>query len=272
MGSLLSLGGGRVIVEFPDEPVTGADMQWDFVNQDNGTFFRVLVQAKQLYGDGAHWTRHTYRELLHTSGSSGRLQAQVLCDTARSQNATYPLYAFYHPGRSCALARNQGITHIEGVNLANGYAMETLTLAAMTPSLRTQVKRLGTLYPYFFSLRDLFCPDLVDPLGPMAFHPREGYAIPLILSFDAGRPVLGFPLPPRPEDVHQRLADHHGRLEEFYRLLAPELPFPEMPPVSHTIPDDVQATIERRRSAGPIGERGGSPLWRVTFVSGNPRM
>jgi hypothetical protein len=28
MGSLVALGGGRLVVEFPDEPKTGADMEW----------------------------------------------------------------------------------------------------------------------------------------------------------------------------------------------------------------------------------------------------
>lgn len=40
MAALDAPGGRRnLIVEFPDEPVTGADMQWDFVNLDRRTFF-----------------------------------------------------------------------------------------------------------------------------------------------------------------------------------------------------------------------------------------
>lgn len=60
MGSLIA-GKGRVIVEFPDEPVTGADMEWNFVNPADNTLFRIVLQAKQAYGDGMKWRRHTYR-------------------------------------------------------------------------------------------------------------------------------------------------------------------------------------------------------------------
>ena len=45
MGSLITAGGRRIIVEFPNEPVTGADMEWNFVNLDDGTVFRILLQA-----------------------------------------------------------------------------------------------------------------------------------------------------------------------------------------------------------------------------------
>ncbi|WP_433996363.1 DUF6615 family protein [Bradyrhizobium liaoningense] len=33
MANLLQLGGGSIIVEFPDEPTTGADMEWNFINR-----------------------------------------------------------------------------------------------------------------------------------------------------------------------------------------------------------------------------------------------
>ena len=45
MGGLITAGGGRLIVEFPDEPATGADMEWNFVDQRTSTFFRLMLQA-----------------------------------------------------------------------------------------------------------------------------------------------------------------------------------------------------------------------------------
>ena len=39
MSALLASGGRRLIVEFPNEPRTGADMQWDFVDVGRGGFF-----------------------------------------------------------------------------------------------------------------------------------------------------------------------------------------------------------------------------------------
>lgn len=102
MGGLITAAGGRVVVEFPDEPVTGADMEWNFVDRRTSQFFRLMLQAKQAYGDGSIWTRHCYRELLHISGSGSKLQAEALCDTARHPgSATYPLYIFYHAAHTC---------------------------------------------------------------------------------------------------------------------------------------------------------------------------
>src|ERR1700745_707121 len=48
MGSLRLLGDRRIIVDFPDEPVTGGNMEWNFVNLNPRSFFRLLIQAKQL--------------------------------------------------------------------------------------------------------------------------------------------------------------------------------------------------------------------------------
>ncbi len=143
MGSLITAGSGKVIVDFPDEPVTGADMEWNFVNPSDGTFFRILLQAKQAYGDGKKWTRHAYRELLHTSGSGGKLQAETLCDTARAPgSATYPLYILYHSACTCALARKDGVSGVAGVNLVDGYVIERLVKAANTRARRTSNKSL----------------------------------------------------------------------------------------------------------------------------------
>src|SRR6188508_509137 len=100
MYSLVMLGGSRVIVEFPNETVTGADMEWNFINPDDDTHFCFMIQAKQLYGDGDVWRRHSYRKLFYRVGSSNELQAVRLANTTRStRGAVYPLYALYHPER-----------------------------------------------------------------------------------------------------------------------------------------------------------------------------
>jgi hypothetical protein len=70
-------------------------MEWNFVNPDDSTFFRIRLQAKRSFGRGGIWTRHCYRELLHSTGSGTTLQAVALCDAARKEPATYALYIFY---------------------------------------------------------------------------------------------------------------------------------------------------------------------------------
>jgi hypothetical protein len=46
MANLKLLGRDRVIVRFPNEPRTGADMEWNFVNRSDGSYYRLLIQAK----------------------------------------------------------------------------------------------------------------------------------------------------------------------------------------------------------------------------------
>jgi Family of unknown function (DUF6615) len=268
MGSLLSIGGRFVIVEFPNEPVTGADMEWNFVNHTDRTFFRLLLQAKQLYGDGALWTWHCYKELLHETGTPSQLQAQTLCDTARTQPATYPLYILYHPQGSCELADKAGAVALQGVNLADGFDIEALARSAKGRTLRTKHKSLGTIYPLLFSLTDLFCPSRVVPSSAMALAPQE---MPMVLAFEGGKLVLGTPIPPLPEDVRQRLVERRAQLAGGERDVPPDS-VPTVPQVATTIPPDVQRTLDRHfdRTVDRKDAEDHLSRWRVTFVSFNP--
>ena len=268
MGSLLSLGGTSVIVEFPDEPVTGADMQWDFVNRSARTFFRILIQAKQSYGDGRHWSRHCYRELLHKVGHAGPLQAKLLCDSARGEPNAFPLYVLYHPDMACDLARAGGKMNLEGVNLADGFAIENLVTAATTPTLRTRNKSLGTIQPFLFSLTDLFCPPLLRTMPAMGFSPGRPFG-PFFMISDGRRPLVGLPLPPRPEDVRQRLVQVRSRVREVSAsTIISNLA--EIPPLAREIPRDVLRRIEGGRRLLEAEEPSGLDRWRVTFVSDEP--
>lgn len=261
MGSLITAGSGRVIVEFPDEPVTGADMEWNFVNQTDGTFFRILLQAKQAYGDGEKWTRHAYRELLHTSGKGTKLQAETLCDTARAPgSATYPLYILYHPAHTCMLARKDRVSKVAGVNLVDGYLIERLVKAASTRPLRTSNKSLRVISPHIFPLSDIFCPPTILPVPPFALAPGSPPG-PIYAVTSGGRRAIGFAIPPTPIEVRNRLAERlQGGVEDA----------PPVPEISQSIPDDVRAMIPRYRE--PSGHDGPVPVsrWRVTFVSANP--
>lgn len=245
MGGLVSLGRGKIIVEFPNERVTGADMEWNFVNQRHRTFFRLRIQAKQLSGYGGLWGRHCYKGLLYCPGKSNKLQATLLCNSARrGQVATYPLYTFYHPARSCMLAQRVGI-EIEGINLADGYAIEQLAKSATNRRLRTRNKSLSTIHPLLFSLSDLFCPSSAASM------------------------------PPTPGEVRERLVNSRLRLypdrqvivDHFGDLLAD---LPEVPPIAETIPDDVRAIMARASSKSDDGEHSPLRRWRVTFVSDYP--
>jgi hypothetical protein len=270
MGGLITAGGGRLIVEFPDEPVTGADMEWNFVDRRTSTFFRLMLQAKQAYGDGSVWTRHCYRELLHTSGSGSRLQAEALCDAARRPgSATYPLYIFYHTAHTCELARRSGNTLIAGINIADGLVVERLVKAATTRSLRTSNKSLRVIAPKLAPLSTLFCPPTIAPVPPFSFAPGA-ISPPMYFGVSAGRRVLGFPMPPTPVDVRARILAFRAATSLEGADLAGQVggALPDVPKVSDRIPDEVQAVLNRiEEGAGPAP---GLNRWRLTFVSASP--
>lgn len=267
MGSLISLGAGRVIVEFPNEPITGGDMQWDFVNIDDGTFFRILLQAKVAYGNGRIWSRHCYKELFHTVGATPKLQVKTLCDTARKAVApTYPLHIFYNPQQTCALARAAGGAHVIGVTLADSYLIEHLADATTSnPRLRTRNRSLGVISPYFFPLTKLFCPPSILPRSPFAFSPRVPWG-PFYLGSSRGRMTLGVPIPPTPSEVRGRLVEMRSLVNELAKEEIGQN-IPPVPNVANVIPDEVQAVIGGDTNAVPSE---GLKRWKVTFVASSP--
>ncbi len=262
MGSLMIAGGRRIIVEFPDEPVTGADMEWNFANPDDGTFFRILLQAKQSYGAGSVWTRHGYKELLHTVGGGPKFQVSALCDTARGNAATYPLYIFYHPKSTCVAARAAGLRAVTGASLADGYIIERLVVSAVTRTQRTRNKNLKTISPLLFPLSRLFCPSTVRETGPMAFAPGR-LLFPLMIGREGGRRIAGVPIPPPPIVVRNRIADIRKALTDAGESALDKIP--AVPKVVEEIPADVLAAIERAKTGQPPD--GSARHWRVTFVS-----
>lgn len=265
MYSLIVAGERRVIVEFPDEPITGADMEWNFINEHDESFFRIVLQAKQSFGNGGVWTRHCYRELLHSSGKGPKLQAVALCDTARSNEATYPLYIFYTSKNTCESARSAGLESVSGVSLADGYSIEVLATNATTQQLRTRNKCLKTIAPLLFSLRSLFCPPSILEAGPYAF--AQEFAFPIVVARRAGQSVIGIPIPPTPKEIRQRIVDVRAAMVQAHHELTA---LPDVPAVSHRIPDDLLPMLEpSARARAPAAK--GLKLWRVTFVSAGPR-
>ncbi len=256
MYSLLMLGHPNILVEFPNEATTGADMEWNFVGLADRTHFRLLIQSKQLYGDGDVWERHTYKKLFYRTGASGELQAVLLANTARSSVATYPLYAFYNPRGSCELAFRDG-ARLDGVNLADGYWIEALLKSAITSSAQQRYRRLGTIHHGLFGLADLFCPPTVIPLPVMALSPGIG-----TMPVAVGQRGIGFLVPPTPAQIRERLRDILSRRSWATRQIkAPNIES-DVPAVG-PIPDEVEEVLERRGRDTPIHPR----RWRVTFIS-----
>lgn len=268
MNNLMVLGGGLIIVEYPDEPITGADMEWNFINRDSKEFFQVLLQAKRLSEAKPSWRAHRYKELFYRSGASKTLQVQTLCSAARSRStSTYPAYIFYNLASTCQSAYDDQATRLEGVNLCNAYIVARLASLSSSKTMERRNSTVGTLYPFLFSLTDIFCPSNVRPLGPLAFSPPR-FSMPIILSFGLGRPSLGLPLPPRPDQIRERLLDQQRRVSEIFRDDGVMIDLPMVPEVSTSVPSHLEYLIESRADTLPRS----SPIdfWRITFISINP--
>lgn len=259
MANILAAGGGAVLVDFPDEPTTGADMEWTFVNTDTNQSFQLLLQAKKLHDAEQDWRRQQYRELFYKTGAGNTLQVDLLCNTATSRASAFPLYVFYNPSGSCSSARRAGATNIVGVNLC---AATTIRSLAYPARFRSSNRTLGNLQPHLFRLSDVFCPNVVEPLGPLAF---AGRSIPLLLTFSERGPILGRPFPPTPEVVRSRLTEI---LSKTLSGIEPEASTLALPPVSDSVPEDVQELV---KNLGFIERRTPLNYWRVVFLSHNPR-
>ncbi|MCF7645983.1 hypothetical protein KQ944_12485 [Bacillus subtilis] len=119
MAGLSTFKSFGIHVDFPNEPVTGGDMEWIFVapNQLNGgAFFSLLIQAKRARlakrKKGDYWL---YDHLDH--GSPAGSQAQTLINYTKStKGATAPLYMFYNPLSATEPAKGT-LPAIEGINL-----------------------------------------------------------------------------------------------------------------------------------------------------------
>ena len=212
MANLKLLGRDRIVVRFPNEPRTGADMEWNFVNRNDGSYYRLLIQAKLASGETPNWDRYTYRQLSHCV--RGEYQADILCQEARMSTVpTYPLYIFYHPLHVCLSAMRARCPNVEGANIANGYLVRYHAVR--------EERRLTFFDRRLPSLRELFC----DPIQ------GDGYL-------------------PTPADVRNYLLTKNGI--QFSRVaLFRTMDIEQPPDIGTTIPDDVLRIIEHRDEEAP---------------------
>jgi hypothetical protein len=118
MGALVAFKPLGIEVYFPDEPTTGADMEWLFIRRDSSSYFRLLIQAKKLHGEGKIWPRRSYPEIFHRVSKTGKLQSKTLEDEAFQNRSTYPLYIFYTHQSVCELATADKKT-LQGTSLVD---------------------------------------------------------------------------------------------------------------------------------------------------------
>lgn len=257
MGGLAALNDGSMLIQFPDEPSTGADMEWNFIDKRTGSFFRVLLQAKRSYGKGKFWKRHSYRELFHQSG--GKPQAKALRDEAQSNPSTYPLYCFYHPKKTCELAAVDN-ARIEGLGIADGYLISSLALSATNRVSRIQSSCLGSISPLLMPLSGMFCPPNLRPVRPMAL----AFSAPRKLVLSSFPPGLAFEFPPTPHQMRERILKLRQQSEKMASSLVDA---PAVPEVASSAPADVLRLLERGTTDVAGDRLKPSNVWRVVFLS-----
>jgi hypothetical protein len=236
MAALFAMQGLDIYVDFSDEPRTGADMEWWYVNWPNGPYLRILLQAKRLTGDGKQWNRHSYREIDHKIGNAAGapFQAQILVREARTSTwPSYPLYIFYQPKRTLDLAGANGTNNLDGIMLADGFEIRHHILTNRYKKNRS-FRGFGNILPMLFPLSDLFCPISSRPVPVKNVITLTYYDTS---SVDARG--FQFPIAPNPSIIKKRLQDRRpkqGRSKD-------------LPPIElgKGLPDHIRQAVELHR-------------------------
>ncbi|OJH54197.1 hypothetical protein ATN81_14940 [Agrobacterium pusense] len=260
MSGIFSASSPLVRVRFPNELLTGADMQWTFVDLARSRSFRILLQAKRAEGTSKNWKVHRYEHLDYKPHTATSLQVETLCATARTAaTPTYPMYIFYNPLATTTLTRSAAEFHIEGVNIAGGYHVESTVKAGIaSKGIKTKHKNLDALSHLFRPLSDLFCPSRFS-----IFPAGDGG--PGTASF--GTELSGYVLtePPTPDEMRERVLRLHstdGAATRAYDMQS-------VPEVMNEIPDDIRDLIEPVPGAvySGIAPRRKVDVWQAVFIS-----
>ncbi|MBN8978642.1 MAG: hypothetical protein J0I08_19390 [Rhizobiales bacterium] len=217
---------------------------------------------------GPDWRKHRYKELFYRSGPKKILQVETLCGTAVGRSkATYPAYIFYNLQKTCNSAHVAGAKNLLGVNLTDATVVRALAAASPSKWYERKHSAVSALYPFMFSLADLLCPSNIQPLGMMAFAGSK-FSIPAMISFGDKGPMLGRPIPPRPDQIRSRLVEQRNKLKSLLKGFDVAIDLPEIPEVSREIPQDLLPLIDPGYAQGIASSS--ISYWRATFISMNP--
>jgi hypothetical protein len=161
-GALAAFAGPELVIEYPDEAVTGGDLDLEFWHVETGKSLSLRIQAKRLSaesenGKAVKIKNRAYKELLHKVPTTGAYQFHTLKD---SSDKHLPLYMFYNHGSVTRDSEFLG-KHpaVKGINLAfaSDIARQMEDELSAKPKRRNH-KRLSHLRPYFFDLSEILCP------------------------------------------------------------------------------------------------------------------
>lgn len=154
-------------VDYPDEPTTGADMDWIYAAPNEiagGSYLRLVIQAKRAKlrptASGGYWL---YEHLDH--GTPPGDQANTLVNYAASKPDgmdTLALHMFYHP-LSALAPQTRFKPAIEGINAT--FAEDVAVV--VNGGCGIHQKKVAYWRDGFLSLADLLCFPTIPPVGPL---------------------------------------------------------------------------------------------------------
>jgi len=245
-----------VRVDFPDEVVTGADMDWIYVAPHDfggGSYLRLMIQAKRckrakLKDGSTYWY---YDHLDH--GMPKGSQAQTLVNYAASKPDgmdTLPLYMFYHPQSALEPSAGQ-LPGVEGINIR----LARDIVATVIGGCKRNEKKVSHWRAGFLTLSDLLCwPIFNEPAPPpQPGEPATEFLLPRTFT-PVTYPAMAF----HPELVAERINLVRG---EIARTADPD--FAVRP--SNGVPDHI-----RRAIAGELTQKDRAALERPRVILSTP--
>lgn len=245
-----------VRVDFPDETVTGADMDWIYAaphDLGGGSYLRLMIQAKRskrgkLKDGSSYWY---YDHLDH--GTPKGSQAQTLVNHAASKPDgmdTLPLYMFYHPQSALEPAVGQ-LPAVEGINVR----LARDIVPTVTGGCTRSKKKVSYWRTGFLTLSDLLCwPVVSEPAPPPPpGEPATEFVLPGTFA-----PITYLAMAFHPELVAERINLVRG---EIARTTDPD--FAVRP--SKGVPDHI-----RRAIAGKMTEEDRAALKRPRVIFSTP--
>ncbi|MBZ9920186.1 hypothetical protein LB517_24510 [Mesorhizobium sp. BR1-1-12] len=256
MMGLMPLQPLGVRVDFPDEKVTGADMDWIYAaphEVDGGSYLRLMIQSKRckeqkLKNGSSYWY---YDHLDHGTPKGSQIQTLVNhAATSPDGMATLPLYMFYHP--QSALQRAAGaLPAIEGINIR--LARDLVGMVA--GGCKRKEKKVSRWRTGFMSLSDLLCWPVVD-LPALPSPPADPATEFILPSGFLGLEYLSIAF--HPDLVAERINVIRGEAAP-----AADADFQVRP--SRELPDSI-----RRAIAGEVTDKDRATLQRPRVILSTP--
>lgn len=172
---LVGLRGLGVEVDFSaDEATDGADMEWIFASPLDGTYVRLLIQAK-VAKVAKRKTPYWFYE--HLDHKKGKQAAALMAAAKKHPAATLALYMMFHPQpATCGATKEKPA--IEGVNLV---AADQIA-SKVAGGCGVEVKKVEYWRKSFMPLSRILC---WGHLYPVASGPSDKFAGFLIAGGEA---------------------------------------------------------------------------------------